>query len=243
MTKVWVIVLRDNRAKTCVIAAIMMCVWVYTPQNTLVSGGKLPVDGMYVLQVSVPQGTANFEMEVSLVDPNASPSSPASEAVAPISSPSSSTSSSVSSGSSLAVSPTPSPTSRQDLNKAEAVNLVQNWLNSKAQVFSSPWNHRLVDRYTTGTLHHDITKSGGSIDWLRSNGSHYKYNASQIQQVWAFTNTTSVPSLKVSIYEDRTLHGPRGIDYNQSGSSTRNYIYYFAKEGGSWKIHDYAQEN
>jgi hypothetical protein len=43
-----------------------ICVWVYSPDNQLLSSQDLPTDGKYTIQVSVPQGSKTFEIAISL---------------------------------------------------------------------------------------------------------------------------------------------------------------------------------
>ena len=43
-----------------------ICVWVYTPNNQLLSNKNLSIDGNYTIQVSAPQGSTTFELKISL---------------------------------------------------------------------------------------------------------------------------------------------------------------------------------
>ncbi|MDJ0742167.1 MAG: hypothetical protein QNJ32_02270 [Xenococcaceae cyanobacterium MO_167.B27] len=43
-----------------------ICVWVYTPDNQLLSSKNLSVDGNYIIQVSAPQGSTTFELKIGL---------------------------------------------------------------------------------------------------------------------------------------------------------------------------------
>ncbi|MEA5470377.1 ARC6/PARC6 family protein [Spirulina sp. 06S082] len=124
------------------------------------------------------------------------------------------------------------------LYEDDAIAIVNKWLASKSSIFSPPFDESLVSQLTTGERYQDITKPNGSIDWLRRNNSYYKYRASEIKKVISFSDSSQYPELKITIYEDLTLYGPRGIDYENSGSSTRDYIYYFALDNGIWKIYD-----
>ena len=138
---------------------------------------------------------------------------------------------------------TPILTPRHDLTESKAIEIVQNWLNVKSQLFAPPWNTNLASQYITGVLYWDITKPEGSIDWLRSNSSYYRYDASQIMDVWQFDRSESQPWLKVRIYENRTLYGRNGIDQNQSGQRSGNFIYWFEKDNNTWKIYDYKSQD
>ena len=61
--------------------------------------------------------------------------------------------------------------------------------------------------------------------------------------VWQFDRSESQPWLKVRIYENRTLYGRNGIDQNQSGQRSGNFIYWFEKDNNTWKIYDYKSQD
>jgi len=201
-----------------------ICIWIFAPDITLLSNTDLPKSGKYTIQVAAPKGSTTFNLEMSLgtLQTSAIPVSPSPQI------PSSTTANLPQSN-----------TNSSGLTQEQATQLIGNWLNSKSRIFSPPFDRQLVASYTTGPLYTDITKPGGSIDWLNNNDSRYDYRNSRINQVLSFENSGSQPAIKVQIYEERTLYGPRGIDPKQSGSSTRDYIYFFSSENGSWKIYDY----
>lgn len=43
-----------------------ICIWVYTPDNQLLTNGKLPLDGKYIVQVSAPKGQAAFNLAMKI---------------------------------------------------------------------------------------------------------------------------------------------------------------------------------
>jgi hypothetical protein len=53
-----------------------ICVQLYTPSNQLLKGRDLPKDGKYIVQVSVPQGSTSFKLEMSLESTLPSQASP-----------------------------------------------------------------------------------------------------------------------------------------------------------------------
>lgn len=125
------------------------------------------------------------------------------------------------------------------LTQSQAIDIVNSWLRAKPRIFGPPFDRNLLASLATGECYRDNI---GSINWLVNNDYHYTYAVSRIENVWAFTSSTFRPSLKVSVYEDLTLHGPNGIDWSKSGSSTRNFVYYFAQDSdGSWKVEDYGR--
>jgi hypothetical protein len=50
-----------------------ICVWVYTPNNEILTQGELPVDGKYIVQIGILQGVAGFNLEMSLSNPQEQP--------------------------------------------------------------------------------------------------------------------------------------------------------------------------
>lgn len=220
-----------------------ICIWLYTPDNKLLSSGEIPQTGKYILQVSAPKGSTTFNLEMSLGTLQASqpsvPSSPA-QTPTPISVTPTFTSS------------TPTPTSQTstlsttevaDISQDQALDLVQSWYKAKPQIFGPSFDQSLVEQYTTGKLYQNTLKPNGSIDWLRSNDSYYTYDNSTINKVISFSNSVSQPSIIVSISEELYLHGPRGIGWSRSKPYNADFIYFFEKDNGAWKISDYKKLN
>jgi len=205
-----------------------LCVWVYSQKNDLWKGGKLPIKGKYTIQVTVPQGATTFNLDLKLGAVVAIP--PPTPVATASASPSS----------------IPTPTSKDLISEGQAKELVQTYLNSKSDIFGKRFKRDLAARYTTGLLLQDITKPGGSIDWLQSNKYYYTYKNSSIERVWAFANDVD-PRIVVRVTEERTLYrtvnGNEEVDYSQSGQSIGNFTYYFSQDvGGTWKIRDFRPE-
>jgi ARC6-like, IMS domain len=198
-----------------------ICVWIYAPDTTLLNGDELKLDGKYMAQVSSLKGSTSFNLEIGLGNLS-EPSSDASK--------------------SSSVSTTQSASG--DLDQSKAQQLVQGWLDSKYKMFAPPFDRTLAKQLTTGPLYQDITKSDGPMNWLQNNNSYYSYSKLAIDKVWAFSGNTDRPSLKVTISEDRVLHGKNGKpDPSESGASTDNWKYFFMKEDRIWKIYDYKKDN
>jgi hypothetical protein len=190
-------------------ATEVTCMWIFAPDASLVKDMKLPMTGKYIVQVSIPQSIASFALEIGLTSSSRASNTPSRNFIA------------------------------HDLTQQEAVDLVNNWLSAKKRIFAPPWDTGLAEQYTTGLLLRDVTKPGGSIDFLQSNSSYYTYEYSRIFAVLAFTNIDP-PALKGSLEEKRMLHEPNGINWTSSGIISDNYVYYFTKENGVWKIQDYV---
>lgn len=130
--------------------------------------------------------------------------------------------------------------SGEALTEGRALSIIKGWLASNHKVFAPPFISQAIDSYVAnGPLWEDITKPGGSIDWLKTNNSHYSYATSTINNSLNFTGDTSEPSIVVSVTQDMTFHGPKGI---KQTNTTDTYRYTFRQERGNWKIWDYKKQ-
>jgi hypothetical protein len=213
-----------------------LCVWIYSPDNELISGGTLTKTGKYIIQVSAPQGSKTFNLNMSLgvlqVASNP-PVQPTNNYTPPTSS--STPTSNYNSNSTITTS------SRNTLSQNEALDIVQRWYGAKPRMFAPPFDTSLVDELTTGTIHYKTVGTDGSIPWLRRNDAYYKYAKSEIRRVLDFSNSGSQPYIKVRIFEELYLYGRNGIDRDNSGQYQGNFIYWFEKDNGIWKISDYKK--
>ena len=201
-----------------------ICVWVFSQDLTLLKDNKLPKAGKYTIQVTVPQGTTTFNLDLKLASTVGVTPSPTPVAVTPTPSPKS------------------TPVSEVAAFENEAKELIQSYLSAKKDIFGRSYNKDAARVYTTGLLLQDIIKPGGSVDWLNSNGYYYEYRESKVDRVWSSANDAN-PRILVRVTEDRTLYRKdRSIDASQTGESTANFIYYLTKEDGKWKIRDFRPE-
>lgn len=216
-----------------------ICIWIYTQDNQLLKSGELPQTGTYTLQVSAPKGSTTFNLEMSLGTLQASqPSVPSSPSVE---TPTSTSATTESANSVETPTSTSATTESADFSQEQALELVTNWYKAKPQIFGPAFDQSLVEQYATGKLYRNTLKPNGSIDWLRSNGYYYSYETSRINKVMSFSNLGSQPSIMVRIFEELYLHGPKGIYRKSSGSYNADFIYFFEKVNGTWKISDYRK--
>jgi hypothetical protein len=92
-----------------------ICIWIYTPDNQLLTSGNLPTTGKYTIQVSAPQGSTTFDLAMNLETITETPISsysPISNAA--ISKPSSTSTPSASHKSVVTSQPTPPPRTKAD---------------------------------------------------------------------------------------------------------------------------------
>ena len=133
---------------------------------------------------------------------------------------------------------------KTQLTEDAAFNLVNSWLTFKKTLFVDPFDTSNLDQYLIkpGKLYSDITKKGGSIDWLQQKNSYYKFDEIKIEKVIKFELFKDKAHLTVDVFEDIKLMTPTGIDPNQSGRKTRSWIYDLQKnQNGDWKIYDYRR--
>ena len=209
-----------------------ICVWVYAPDNQIVTDGNLPQTGKYIIQVSALKDSKNFDMKMTLGVLQAFKIPTPTPSVTITSSPYR-----------LKSTPTFTPTSGADLTQEQALNIVKEWYAAKPQIFAPPFDTSLVDKLATGKLYERTTSSDpevGAIAWLKANNSYYKYTQLQVRAVTDFSNSGKYPYIKVRVFEELYLYGSKGnIDTENSGSYQTDFIYFFAKDrNGVWKIYD-----
>jgi hypothetical protein len=126
------------------------------------------------------------------------------------------------------------------LNEFQARSIVEEWISVKPQIFAPPFNTELANNVVAaGPLWTDLTKTDGSIEWLKNNNSYYSYPSIKVNEVISFLPSPTMPSIVVSISEDSVLHSPHG---NEASTSTSNWLYTLKEEGGRWKIWDYRKQ-
>jgi hypothetical protein len=134
----------------------------------------------------------------------------------------------------------PAAAEQSGLNEIEARAIVEQWLSVKSQIFAPPFNTDLADKVVaSGPLWTDLTKTDGSIEWLKNNNSYYSYTTIKVNRVIRFLPSSSMPSIVVSVTEDSILHSPNG---NDASSNTNNWLYTLKEESGRWKIWDYRKQ-
>ena len=134
----------------------------------------------------------------------------------------------------------PSAAPQSGLSQQQARAIVEEWLTVKSQIFAPPFNTDLADQVVAaGPLWTDLTKSDGSIQWLKNNNSRYSYSIIRVNRVIRFIPSIAMPSIVVSVTEDSTLHSPKGAE---KSSSTNDWLYTLKEETGRWKIWDYRKQ-
>ena len=211
-----------------------VCLWVFSPDNEILKGGELSKNGKYVIQVAAPQGAKTFDLKMSLgVLETASSTPTASPTNNPENTPEN-TSENNNSQSSLE---NDNLQPENDISQEQALELVQKWYAAKPRIFAPPFDRDLLNELATGKLYQRVGGEDGSIDWLQKYNRYYTYNKSEITNVMGFSSSGSRPYIKVRIIEELYLQGEKGLDKTNSGEYQIDYIYFFAKENGTWKIY------
>jgi ARC6-like, IMS domain len=140
-------------------------------------------------------------------------------------------------------SPFPSASSAPNstvLDAAKARQLVESWLTYKKTIFSSPFDISALQSYIVnpGPLYSDITKPGGSIEWLRTNNYSYYYKELLILGSSEFRQFPDRAHITVQIMEDLELRTPYGIDSSKSGRKTQSWVYELKLNQGKWLVYD-----
>ena len=80
------------------------------------------------------------------------------------------------------------PQVKVDIAQDQALRLVEQWLRMKPRIFAPPFDTSGMDSIViaSGPMFNDITKKGGSIDWLRSNSSHYNFTELKVLSLKSF---------------------------------------------------------
>ncbi len=137
------------------------------------------------------------------------------------------------------ITPTPTSTPTYDpppasFSQAEAVDLIQRWLEAKREVFGPPYNRALLAQFLTGKAYECNT---GSVDWLQNNGAYYTYGVQRIDEVRNFVASGNQGTIEVAINENRTLHNRNGgIDRNASKFGQSLLRYDLLLDNGELKI-------
>lgn len=142
------------------------------------------------------------------------------------------------------VSSSPAPTQTAQLDATSARQLVEAWLSYKKTIFSSPYDLSRLSQFVVdpGPLYSDITRPGGSVDWLRSNKASYIYKELSILSVSDFRQFPDRAHLTVKVLEDLELRTPQGIDKSKSGRKSQSWIYELKLHNGKWLVYDYRKD-
>ncbi|MGB7274278.1 MAG: IMS domain-containing protein [Geitlerinemataceae cyanobacterium] len=125
------------------------------------------------------------------------------------------------------------------ITEKDAVNLISNWLEAKRKLFASPYDRQIAAEYTTEVLYQDITKSGGTIDWLQDNNAYYTFGVQKVEPTGVFSASGDRATIEVRVTEDRTFYVNGKVNDTQTDFDTTSARYTLYFTDGRWKIADY----
>jgi hypothetical protein len=190
-----------------------ICVWIYAPDNSLLTDGKLPINGKYIVQVGALKGGTSFGLDITLGDLStaSNPSNPSNPSTTP-----------------------------DSFTRQAALDLVDQWLEAKAKVFAPPFDVALASRLTTGRVYEDISKADGSVNWLRNNNAYYRYGKHKVSSTGNFSATASSAKIDVEINQPLSYYENNQLVKSETTSDIYQFTFQF--ENGSWKISDRAKK-
>ena len=212
-----------------------VCLWVFTPDNAIFKGGELPRNGKYIIQVAAPQGVKTFDLTMGLGVLETAASIPT---VSPTDTPEATSERTSDNNNYQSSLENNNIQPENDISQEQALELVEKWYAAKPRIFAPPFDRDLLNELATGKLYQRVGGEDGSIDWLQKYNRYYTYNKSAITNIMGFSSSGSRPYIKVRVVEELYLQGEKGIDKTNSGEYQIDYIYFFAKDNGTWKIYN-----
>ncbi len=125
------------------------------------------------------------------------------------------------------------------ISQQQAIDLINQWLQAKQQIFAPPFDRRLVAKLTTGELSTALTKPDGTLTWLKNNNAYYRFGVQKVESVQQFVANGDKAAIEVDLTEDRTLYRNGRVDASQTAFATQLIRYSLESVNGTWKITDY----
>ncbi|MGA7936637.1 MAG: ARC6/PARC6 family protein [Kovacikia sp.] len=129
------------------------------------------------------------------------------------------------------------------ITQQQAVELINQWLQAKIDIFAPPFDQKRLGDFSTGELYASLVKPDGVLDWLKKNQAYYRYGVQKIDSVERFAASSDRATIEVNITEDRTLYRNGTIDPRHTDFSAQQARYSLELVDGRWKIADYKTIN
>jgi len=126
-----------------------------------------------------------------------------------------------------------------NLTSQQAVELINRWLQSKAEIFAPPFNQQRIEDLATGELYASLVRPDGVLDWLKHNQAYYRYGVQTIDAVERFVASRDRATIEIKLTEERTLYWKGNIDPTRTDFSAQQIRYSLERVNGTWKIADY----
>jgi len=124
-------------------------------------------------------------------------------------------------------------------SEQQALDLINRWLQAKAEVFAPPYDQQQVIDLTTGELLASLVRPNGVLNWLKANRAYFQYGVQKVDSVERFVVARDRATMEINVTEDRTLYLNGVIDPTRTDFSSQRVRFTFVTDNGSWKIADY----
>lgn len=131
------------------------------------------------------------------------------------------------------------PTAATPITQQQAVDLINQWLEAKSEIFAPPFNQTQLSRFATGELYASLANPNGLLDWLKNNRAYYRYGVQKVDAVERFAADRDRATIELKITEDRTLYQDGAVNPQHTDFSTKPVRYTLERVDGRWKIADY----
>ena len=123
------------------------------------------------------------------------------------------------------------------LQEAEAVALINKWLQAKRSIFAPPYDRLIAAELFTGERYRAVI---AAQDWLQHNQAYYRYKKQKINTIKNFIKNQKSAVIDVQITEDTELYvnGTLDLTGTSFNSATGTYRYSLNFVNGQWKIAD-----
>jgi hypothetical protein len=122
--------------------------------------------------------------------------------------------------------PTPTQFNSSSITERQAINLVNRWIVAMEDIFAPPFDRQLAAELTTGALYWNITKPGGGMDQIQSNGMYFEYDNQKVLRAKISHADKQLATIEVTVT----------VDSEESEGQTEEQVYTLEKVNGQWKI-------
>jgi hypothetical protein len=125
------------------------------------------------------------------------------------------------------------------ITENQAIDLIRQWLQAKAQIFAPPFAQKPIAELTTGELYTSLLKPDGVLDWLKQRQAYYRYGVQKVEAINRFAASDDRATIEITLTEERTLYRSGVIDPQQTAFATKQVRFSLEWADARWKIADY----
>ncbi|MEN9216865.1 MAG: IMS domain-containing protein [Gloeomargarita sp. HHBFW_bins_162] len=118
----------------------------------------------------------------------------------------------------------------------DGVALVESWLDAKKTIFAPPYDLDLAASFLTGPAWRDVSKPNGSVDWLKTNNTYYRYGGNRVSLRRVIQADSHRLVLDLDIQEQLSIY--RDGRLRQTKTDRDTYRFDLRRVGDRWKIYD-----